>query len=326
MELVQEQTLVDDRGTTRPQADFRTGPVPDPHDPRVRAMLARLRSRMASTPKRVTERGGNVVGALAVAGTAMAAAFGVRWLGLAPKALMPIVTAMAVMAVVMTYSIIRRRAGQRTLGDISGELLSIGRCASCGYSIANASRRDGLVTCSECGAAWREERVSDHDVPDAPLARRVRFIQFLAISFMRLPSVNDVNGRPQVVFGIFDASFGRDDATSRGLRALQGRLLRRTLAWLLMLILVVALMLFATVRTGAPTWQVVTSLFVGIAILFSGAFRSVAGRRAATKDGMLRLRVCPACANPLAENADGHGACAACGALWPLPASGRPRS
>lgn len=326
MELVQEQTLVDDGGTVRTQADFRTGPVPDPHDPRVRAMLARLRSRMAATPKRLTERGGNVVGALAVMGSAMTAAFGVRWLGLAPKPLLPIVTALAVMAVVMGYSIIKRRAGQRTLGDISGELLSIGRCASCGYSIANASRRDGLVTCSECGAMWREDRVASHDVPDAPESRRLRFAQFLAISFMRLPSVNDVNGRPQVVFGIFDPSFGKDEATSRGMRALQGRLLRRTVAWLLLLILIVALILFATVRAAAPPWQVVTALVVGIALLFSGAFRSVAGRRAATKDGLLRLRVCPGCTNPLSEDDAGNGACKSCGALWPLPPDRRPKS
>jgi hypothetical protein len=38
--------------------------------------------------------------------------------------------------------------------------LKWGVCASCGYTLRDAqSQDDGCVVCSECGAAWKRERV-----------------------------------------------------------------------------------------------------------------------------------------------------------------------
>ena len=50
------------------------------------------------------------------------------------------------------------RLGRRTFQNkrVAASLVTAGRCASCGYALAQlAPQDDGCVVCPECGGAWR---------------------------------------------------------------------------------------------------------------------------------------------------------------------------
>jgi len=45
-----------------------------------------------------------------------------------------------------------------------GRVLRHGLCGSCAYPLDGIEARDGFVVCTECGAAWRVERMGGADV------------------------------------------------------------------------------------------------------------------------------------------------------------------
>ncbi len=53
-----------------------------------------------------------------------------------------------------------RWARRRKFDAISAIYIDAGRCAGCGYTLADlAAEPDGCVVCPECGAAWRADRL-----------------------------------------------------------------------------------------------------------------------------------------------------------------------
>jgi hypothetical protein len=316
MEIVREATVTDDRGVVHPAAKFQGDGCPDPNDPRVRAMFARLRSRMAATPRRISEAGGHFLGPAVMVAIAIGTTLAINRFALIPKRLGPIVVAIAVASVVLGIAAMRRRAGRLALGDISGELLSIGRCPACAYALASAPRSEGMVTCSECGAAWREERVAAVDVASAPPTRQIRFAQILALSYVRLPSMPDANGTPQVVFGLIEPSFGSTEGVHEGIKRMQKRRLWRTVGVLLLLIGITAALLYIAIVPVLSFELLLLCVIVGLAVMARFGIRHFTGRHRAYRLGLLGLRVCPACANALRDEPGDRAACAACGAVW----------
>ena len=56
---------------------------------------------------------------------------------------------------------------QRKFHDISGIHLKYGRCAGCGYLLADLpTEEDGCIVCPECNAAWKADRINSKDDQD----------------------------------------------------------------------------------------------------------------------------------------------------------------
>jgi hypothetical protein len=58
---------------------------------------------------------------------------------------------------VLAIFVFPRRLPARHSDELRGELLAMGRCASCGYRLGEvAVEGDGCRVCPECGGAWRQ--------------------------------------------------------------------------------------------------------------------------------------------------------------------------
>lgn len=79
-----------------------------------------------------------------------------------------VIAALGGIAIVMVNVIMRPVTLRNRSGYIDA-LLSMGRCAACGFAIGGAATEssDGCTICPECGAAWRASRVAKVTISEA---------------------------------------------------------------------------------------------------------------------------------------------------------------
>jgi hypothetical protein len=155
----------DDRGAPVRSAALRAGACPSVASPIVRGALARHRALLA---KSWVVRYLQSVAALATIAVAILIAVEVgapivegtrsRWAWtVIPLLFVAAVSPAAVIALLMLR--VERRFKRAAFREL---MLSLGRCPSCGFTIGCNVEKvlDGCTVCSECGAAWRADRVA----------------------------------------------------------------------------------------------------------------------------------------------------------------------
>lgn len=236
--------------------------------------------------------------------------------------------AIAVTAAV-TAPFLRRSSNRLRERPIGDAILREGLCAACGYNLIDAdSSLDGLRTCSECGAAWRSDRIERIEAFGG--SAFVRFDRF-PVDKSYWPdnsAIKDAVGRvqPMINFRKVRRVARRQDPSIAARIADVMRRTRRAsrpyrwaAAFLLMTIVVAAV-------HRALGWSMFTNplglvpmalvCVLAACLLFVGPHAVSRGRFA---HAMAQHGVCPACSNALPlpdKGSDSLVTCRTCLATW----------
>lgn len=311
----------DDAGAERTLATFQRGETPVADHRVVAGALARLRSEAAPRSGGTVRLAAvliTVVAALVVPGLVFGSITIWRLRALPPWALLGLLLSAVVSSVMVLGTVIPRIAARSLLSRadlVADALLRMRRCASCGYPLEADDRPgDGLVTCSECGATWRESRVGPEGAPSDPEASPTGFEGLLMASASCRSRRRDAAGRPWAE----PPRLPHSSLSLPGDRAVS----RRTIGFVLGValsapaaVVLAVLGILAWVR-WSPWWTLAPVSGAAIAILLLGHLAGrIAGR---TMRVLLAYRRCPACRQRLRRD----GAllrCDACDATWDRP-------
>ncbi len=222
-------------------------------------------------------------------------------------------------------------------GTLTTELLTAGRCGSCGYSLHDLSEAVAeLATCPECGASWRKSRftrvassVVQPTVPEGAFAFTAKGIRVLVIDL-------DRKGFPAPHLSLPGAESGLGKNAHELRRELRRRILPRRLGqtlFTLCVAFVTAMVLVlppsrARWRSSAAdgSFQPTTAVTIGlIAVGLALTFQLVriwrgrtAGQRFVAKRVLIEHGLCGSCARELRAAQDGETylPCEGCGARW----------
>jgi len=234
------------------------------------------------------------------------------------------------------YLLIRRGNRQRIARQATDILLVNGICPGCAYNLAGLPEEDGLIGCSECGAAWMRSRIARfHSFGQRAERSETRPLRL----WWERVKTFEPHG-PTSIYD--DRSFQRSVVSPRlawPIRAAENehrdRLveareemishggIRRILTVCAFPLVVYPVIVF-NLRTGNP-FNITMGFLLIPTMVYSGIFtlRGAVGIKAQhIKDAMLRQRLCPSCASDLATDdqpeVQGFRTCPECGAVWRL--------
>lgn len=239
----------------------------------------------------------------------------------------------------IAYPLLVRRLMAREADRIIKVLLEDGICPCCAYNFAGLDRSASMLTCPECGAAWRTERIAraEEFAPGSRPASRWRRPKGAprVASPVLLGQVKDDRGRRVAmadralrcaVVSEGDADHARRVALARPELAEIGRVPRLLVAGMFVALGVILLMTLvpAGLSAGGP---VLGAVFGALMMVFMGsvAYRGALAYPPAKANAvLLKHGLCPSCAadlEGLAPGADGCVECVECGAAWRMPAA-----
>jgi hypothetical protein len=314
----------DDAGVERRLAAFESEETPDLADPITAGALARLRSEAA------TRGGGGARWAIAMTMLTVAAIvpttiFGTIILVRQLRAPPWILFAMLFLAVGATVGVmfvllprIAARGAAATADLVVDALLRMRRCAACGYPLAHdATPRDGLHVCSECGAGWRESRFGPTQARGGDPRTASTFRAVLGLSAVHFGRSADDAGRR---YGPPPQPRHMRMPRMRGDRLLQKSL--RPVLLLLIVGIVTAIVLLITaavlLRDVVPGWVLGSVLSLGAAIVPTWILLALRSDQRRTRYVLLRQRSCIACRQRLERRGE-RLHCPACDATWNRP-------
>ncbi len=321
--------LNDDRGRARVIAKAVTGRGDERFgDPRFRALL----QQSASARRAVLSSNGKLASVILVTAMVVMVVAGV------PPVLAVVVPMVAVLVVFMFVNSGRVTIAEKAAADV---LLRRGLCASCLYPLGGLERAaDGCLTCPECGAAWKRERIREFDrfasgsESDGAMAGRLTgaALTHFAGGYERGMHGKDHLGAPCVlvspalrnhVGAATEATRARLIAARAQMRR-SGRVMRIVAALVIGLIslglplLLLGPRLFRASIGGATGLFLLLNLWIG-ATLVLWVFRGNLGCRALDViRAMLDQRLCPSCGESLEgrePGEDGITRCV-CGCGW----------
>lgn len=207
-------------------------------------------------------------------------------------------------------------------GAVRAALLSASRCASCAYSLADASvEADGCRVCAECGRAWRTAEVGAFARAAEP--ERVPSVSDPA---GLLPGMVDHRGRrvspvPMSRLSDLSAEERRALASREASTGLLDFLFSPGVAWTLVAL---AVGLFVMEVFTRPTqWKGMGGfVFVTLCIAWGSRTWAATGRARARVKAFLEQKRCPGCGYPLESlipERDRCVVCVECGSAWRLP-------
>lgn len=311
---------VDDRGIPRAALPtlsvLQTGPEVDP---RVRALIVSATTARNSSQQGAASRMGIGMGLVMVI-----------FIGNVVFSDFPVVVPLLLIAVVTIITAASTATGgSRPVEAGRARLLARGLCASCAYHLNNLpTEADGCITCPECGASWRRDRIVEFmERSSSHLGSRPGIPQ-------GIPTAGDatVDDR-RIRRGTVSPSLGMEryvagpralERLNRAAQALakEGRGPRVALAVLIgVVVLGIVAALIATSSGSVSSITTIILLPVSYAFIIQRILRGNIGRPATvTTSIMLTERLCPCCATPLDDRPiepDGCTVCS-CGAAWKL--------
>lgn len=221
-------------------------------------------------------------------------------------------------------------------------LVAEGFCGQCGYSLRELPvQLDSCIVCSECGAAWNQQRVTwawwDHAEPHwsrvghifskPESARAGRDSLGRIVSIRTLQDLTDLQR---------DADGERKAAIAAADDVLSRRSRKFRIFWSIIILLIFAalgastLAFFYDDSNGRLNWQsfICPSIFWGVGIiLFIGILGGSMFTSQREVAGELALRgVCPSCTAlwPPEERGKDRVVCSACGSTWGLGKDDKP--
>jgi hypothetical protein len=311
---------VDDRGIPRAALPtlsmLQTGPDVDP---RVRALvISATTARAAGRPNAGAHVGFGIgfVVIIIIAGSLM------------PTVPM-IIPLMLIAGVVILVAASTATGGTQTVEAGRARLLARGLCASCAYHLNNLpTEADGCITCPECGASWRRDRIvellergtpSPDGRPGMPKGAPPAGDDTVDDRGIRRNTVSPSLGMERYVAGPLAL-----ERLNRAAEALsrEGRGPRISLAVLIGSVIFVLIAALIARSTGSVTSiMTIILLSVSYGLGIKQILRGNIGRPATvTTPIMLTERLCPCCATPLDNRPiepDGCTVCS-CGAAWKL--------
>ncbi len=215
-----------------------------------------------------------------------------------------------------------------------------GRCPACRYRLVDIDQdAQGLITCPECGAAWRADRLRAVEAPGDPQARwatRSRFVPVL--QFPKTTPALDHQGRPASLV-LYRPRKAPGDVyetrCQRASKAIYSRVSgRAVLLSIGLIVLGVGAFVFmlgygAISPTGTP-WWVYAFIPVMAALLFVGfLFRrgDLLVRPMTIEQETLAHGLCPSCwelLEGIPPDDDGCTMCPDCGSSWRVPPPSQP--
>jgi len=233
-----------------------------------------------------------------------------------------------------------RETGERKYRrELAASYVAEGICASCGYSLKGLpDESDGCVTCPECGAAWRAQRIVaptwEDDAPTLPRGpvAPMRWLRWQESGATR--TAGDAQGRLVPITDVRLSLWSADRRAALGaerVASLRRRLWRMGLTWRTM-VLIAALIPFSAALTFAVMWirgtmrpgalelaAMILAALIGATLLLIGLLgnRFVSLKRLARE--LTREHLCPTCGTPLADARtldDSLVVCAGCAATW----------
>jgi hypothetical protein len=311
----------DDAGVERRLLGLDAPSLPDPEHARVQASCARLRVAAALTPREwdiagtLGVIGGVVVVPILTAGGIMVARlyrmpFWAQGLAL----VLGIALSGWILARAINWSLSRSMRSRVTL--LADAFLAARWCPCCGYPLAGREAQGSdLVACSECGAAWRSERLGAIVVPTGAPRARTAFRAFLHASANARRISHDDGGRPFVPVPAMHPSVALKLPGTEAISSAR-TWIDLPLALALVALAAAALVLFIAWMNEAIAAVVAG---VGIALCVGGGatvipFGTNLARRA-ERHALIRRRVCPACRQRLRRSGTTMR-CRACDAQW----------
>lgn len=247
-----------------------------------------------------------------------------------PGAIIAVLLGASVLALLIAIAFENREAEKARQRRIVEVFVREGICPSCGYNLCNApvTPEDGMRVCSECGSAWRDQRI----------LRAVPFQGDKLVPFARYPlkfelwgfgaKVRDASGLWQPLVNAHAVrKLNRADAAESGrrLKAAVREIARRSRPWRyalgagIMGLTVLIILLIAGPK-GLYDHLGLTAIVVMAMVSLVAAFAGPTHIRSSTLPrAFIRKGVCPACATllPQAPNAPGGLlACATCLSVW----------
>lgn len=186
-------TIVDDQGAAHPAPKLTAANSPDPDHPATRAMVASISDALYGES---IGCGQIVIQMMVVPLVVLASCAGGGVVGAVIQSPGLGILASAVILILLWWAVSRRLTPPQHQALARG-LLRVGRCGSCGHSLAGAPANEGFVRCGECGAAWAAAFVWQVHVPDADAfgARRLR----RRLEGMRRPTIRHRDARGRTV-------------------------------------------------------------------------------------------------------------------------------
>lgn len=231
-------------------------------------------------------------------------------------------------------SVVTRYRNRMAAAQLAELLIEEGLCPQCGYNLLGLDAdRGGMLSCPECGAGWRAERIR-RTAAFEPGARMADANTVVAIGSVPWACRDDRGRRRPMVHPRLRkelAGTAGEDDRARILRARagiarSGRIVRWAVAFVLIgagLALGTAMWVWRNAAAGFVQYLslIPALLFVGLGLgaLF-GNFCYSAKR---VRGEMLKEGLCPSCAASLAgleAEADGRVVCRGCLGAWALSA------
>ena len=234
-----------------------------------------------------------------------------------------------------------RETGERRFRrELAASYVAEGICASCAYSLKGLpDEPDGCVTCPECGAAWRAERIVaptwDDDGPTLPRGpvAPARWLRWEESAASR--TTGDAQGRLVPIADVRLALWEPERRAEIGperLAALRRKLWRMGLTWRAM-VLIASLIPLSAVASFAIMWirgtmrpgtlelaAMALATIIGAMVLLAGLLGSRFASVERVAREIAREGLCPTCGESLPNGrAIGNEriVCLACAATWP---------
>ncbi|MDQ7012739.1 MAG: hypothetical protein Q9O74_02445 [Planctomycetota bacterium] len=216
-----------------------------------------------------------------------------------------------------------------------------GRCPACRYKLVDIEEdAQGFITCPECGAAWRADRLRAAEAPGNPQARqatRSKLVQVL--QFPKTSLTLDHRGRPASLVLYRPSKKKPGDAyetrCQRASKAVYSRVSGRGALLSIGLIVLgagafVCTLAYGLLNPAGTPWWVYAIIPLMAALLFAGLlFRrgELWVSLTTIEHETLAQSLCPSCWELLEcipPNTEGCTMCPECGSSWRLPRSGLP--
>ncbi|VAX42786.1 hypothetical protein MNBD_PLANCTO03-959 [hydrothermal vent metagenome] len=234
------------------------------------------------------------------------------------------------------YWIMRRGDLQRIVRQTIDVLLVNGICPGCAYNLAGLPEEDGLIGCSECGAAWMRSRIarfhSFGQRAERSETRPLRLWWERVKAFEPYGPTSIYDDRsfvrpvvsPRLAWPIRAAENEHHDRLVEAREEMISHGSIRRLLTVCVIPFFAYPIIVVNLRTDNPL-NIALGLLLLPMMVYSGIFtlRGAVGIKAQhIKDAMLRYRLCPSCASDLMTDdqpeVQGFCTCPECGAAWRL--------
>ena len=197
--------------------------------------------------------------------------------------------------------------------EIARALRTVGRCAACGYDTSGLTRDDaGLVTCPECGGAWRADR---RRADEGEYTRWERPRPWIT-KFVR----DDRGWRARMKYGLRPSLIGFNARRRRTVFRLCGWLsvASYVAGWLALFALIGLVVASFVYENG---WLVLWGVGLGLGLALVQSILWLIARNVHSERIRLTLLeggMCPCCDERLPANAEPNGrrVCENCGTAW----------